>query len=144
MKLGLIGEKLPHSYSKRIFEELLGYPSYDLIELKREELARFVATTDLDAFNVTVPYKTDIIPLLKGLDEKAERIGAVNAVRREGDGFYGTNTDYDGLMILLLRTGIPISGKKILILGTGGTSMSAKERTERSASRPSTATCPSA
>lgn len=125
MKLGLIGEKLPHSYSKRIFEGVLNYPSYDLIELKREELADFVATTDLDAFNVTVPYKTEIIPFLKGVDDRAKRIGAVNAVRREKDGFYGTNTDYDGLRILLLQSGIPIAGKTVLILGTGGTSKTA-------------------
>lgn len=125
MKLGLIGEKLPHSYSKRIFENVLGYPSYDLIELKREELAAFFATTDLDAFNVTVPYKTEVIPLLKGVDEKAKRIGAVNAVRREADGFIGTNTDYDGLRMLLLQSGIPVQGKTVLILGTGGTSKTA-------------------
>lgn len=125
MKLGLIGEKLPHSYSKRIFENVLGYPSYDLIELKREELSNFFATTDLDAFNVTVPYKTEVIPLLKGVDEKAKRIGAVNAVRREADGFIGTNTDYDGLRMLLLQSGIPVQGKTVLILGTGGTSKTA-------------------
>ncbi len=125
MKFGLIGEKLSHSYSKRIFEDLLGSPSYDLIERKREELADFVASTDLDAFNVTVPYKTDIIPLLKGVDEKANSIGAVNAVRHEADGFYGTNTDYDGLRILILHSGIPIRNKTVLILGTGGTSKTA-------------------
>ena len=125
MKLGLIGEKLPHSYSKRIFENVLGYPSYDLIELKREELAAFFATTDLNAFNVTVPYKTEVIPLLKGVDEKAKRIGAVNAVRREADGFIGTNTDYDGLRMLLLQSGLPVQGKTVLILGTGGTSKTA-------------------
>ncbi|MBE6529496.1 MAG: shikimate dehydrogenase [Ruminococcaceae bacterium] len=125
MKLGLIGEKLPHSYSKRIFEDILNYPSYDLVELKREALSDFITTTDLVAFNVTVPYKTDIIPLLKGIDERAKRIGAVNAVRREAGGFYGTNTDYDGLRILLLQSGIPIQGKSVLILGTGGTSKTA-------------------
>ena len=97
MKLGLLGEKLPHSYSKRIFEELFGYPSYQLIELQPEELEAFVKSNDLDGFNVTVPYKTQILPFLQGVDEKAARIGAVNAVRREKDGFYGTNTDYDGL-----------------------------------------------
>ncbi len=126
MKFGLIGEKLPHSYSKRIFEEIFHYPSYDLIELKQEELAGFVATTNLDAFNVTVPYKTAVIPLLQGIDEKARRIGAVNAVRREKDGLYGTNTDYDGLRLLLLQSEIPIRGKTVLILGTGGTSKTAE------------------
>ncbi len=125
MKFGLLGEKLPHSYSKRIFEALLGHSSYDLIELKREALATFFATTDLDAFNVTVPYKTEVLPLLQGVDEKATRIGAVNAVRREAGGFFGTNTDYDGLRLLLRQSGIPIRGKTVLILGTGGTSKTA-------------------
>lgn len=125
MKLGLLGEKLPHSYSKRIFEELFGYPSYQLIELQPEELETFVKSNDLDGFNVTVPYKTQILPFLQGVDEKAARIGAVNAVRREKDGLYGTNTDYDGLKLLLLQSGIPVQGKTVLILGTGGTSKTA-------------------
>ena len=125
MKFGLIGEKLPHSYSKVIFEELLGYPRYDLVELKREELADFFKTFDYDGLNVTVPYKTDVMPYLDEIDEIAKEIGAVNTIRKENGKLYGTNTDFYGLRGLLTQNGIDLSGKTVLILGTGGTSKTA-------------------
>lgn len=125
MKFGLIGEKLPHSYSKVIFEELLGYPRYDMAELKREELAAFFRTFDYDGLNVTVPYKTDVMPYLDEIDDIAKEIGAVNTIRKENGKLYGTNTDFYGLRGLLTRSGIDLSGKTVLILGTGGTSKTA-------------------
>ncbi len=125
MKLGLIGERLPHSYSKEIFEEILGYPRYDLIELCPEDVGDFVRKTDLDGFNVTVPYKTAVIPFLDGISDLAKRIGAVNTVRREGSRLWGTNTDYNGLRLLLCKGGMELAGKTVLVLGTGGTSKTA-------------------
>ena len=125
MKFGLIGEKLPHSYSKVIFEELLGYPRYDLVELKREELAAFFQTFDYNGLNVTVPYKTDVMPYLDEIDEIAKEIGAVNTIRKQNGKLCGTNTDFYGLRGLLMRNGIDLSGKTVLILGTGGTSKTA-------------------
>ena len=125
MKFGLIGEKLPHSYSKVIFEELLGYPRYDLVELKREELAAFFKTFDYDGLNITVPYKTDVMPYLDEIDDIAKEIGAVNTVRKENGKLYGTNTDFYGLRGLLTGRGIDLAGKTVLILGTGGTSRTA-------------------
>lgn len=125
MKLGLIGEKLPHSYSKEIFENVLGYPTYDLIELLPEAVAGFLRATDLDGFNVTVPYKTAVLPYLNSVSDLARRIGAVNTVRREGKRLIGTNTDYYGLRAMLRVGGMEIAGKTVLVLGTGGTSKTA-------------------
>ncbi len=126
MKFGLIGEKLPHSYSKEIFETVLGYPRYDLIELKPEELPSFFQSFNYDGINVTVPYKTAVIPYLDELDETARAIGAVNTVWKENGKLCGTNTDFYGLRALLTRNGIDLAGKTVLILGTGGTSKTAK------------------
>ena len=125
MKLGLIGEKLPHSYSKEIFEEILGYPAYDLIELQSAEVGKFAETTDLDGFNVTVPYKTAVIPYLDEVSDLARRIGAVNTVFRKNEKLFGTNTDHYGLSALIRRAGFDLRGKTVLILGTGGTSKTA-------------------
>ena len=126
MKLGLIGEKLPHSYSKEIFEAILGYPSYDLIELRPEELKGFFGRFAYDGVNVTVPYKSAVIPFLDEVSDLARRIGAVNTVVRRSDGsLYGTNTDYAGLIALLKRSGADLRGRTVLILGTGGTSKTA-------------------
>ena len=125
MKLGLIGEKLPHSYSKEIFESILGYPAYDLVELRPEAVADFLRENDLNGFNVTVPYKTVVMPYLDSASDLARRIGAVNTVRREGKRLIGTNTDYYGLRSLLRMGGMEIAGKTVLVLGTGGTSRTA-------------------
>ena len=126
MKFGLIGEKLPHSYSKEIFETILGYPRYDLIELKPEALPTFFRSFDYDGINVTVPYKTAVIPYLDELDETARAIGAVNTVWKENGKLCGTNTDFYGLRSLLTQNKIDLAGKTVLILGTGGTSKTAK------------------
>lgn len=125
MKLGLIGEKLPHSYSKEIFENILGYPVYDLIELRPDEVGNFITCLDRDGVNVTVPYKQAVIPYLDEVSELARRIGAVNTVWRKDGRLCGTNTDYYGLSALLRRAGFDLAGKNVLILGTGGTSRTA-------------------
>ena len=125
MKLGLIGEKLPHSYSKEIFEDLLGYPTYDLIELRPDEVEPFLREFRYDGVNVTVPYKTAVLPYLDAVSDVAREIGAVNTVWRENGKLCGTNTDFYGLRALLVRNGIDLSGKSVLILGTGGTSKTA-------------------
>jgi len=124
MKFGLIGKKLAHSYSK-IIHEHMGYP-YDLIELEESELKEFFAAKDFDAINVTIPYKTDVMPYLHEISEKAQKIGSVNTiVKKSGGRLVGYNTDYDGFVYMLNRAGISVTGKKVLILGSGGTSKAA-------------------
>lgn len=122
-KLGLIGEKLGHSFSPAIHAKL-GTPEYTLFELKPEELGPFLDTGDFDGLNVTIPYKKAVIPYCAELTDQARRIGSVNTIIRRTDGtLLGHNTDYDGFLYMLRSSGAEIKGKKCLVLGTGGASL---------------------
>ena len=124
MEYGLIGEKLPHSFSKEIHEKL-GYYKYSLKEIKEDELKDFILNKDFKAINVTIPYKQAVIPLLDEISSDAEAIGAVNTIVNRGGILYGYNTDFGGMRALIERVGIVLKYKKALILGTGGTSLTA-------------------
>ena len=125
MEYGLIGEKLGHSFSKEI-HNLIGDYSYELKEIPRDELESFVKAKDFNGINVTIPYKQQLIPYLDYIDESAEKIGAVNTVVNKDGKLYGYNTDFIGLKRLILKNGFNPEGKKVLILGTGGTCQTAK------------------
>lgn len=126
MKLGLIGEKLGHSFSPAIHARL-GTPDYSLFELKPEELEEFLKQGDFDGANVTIPYKKTVIPYCKRLTEQAQRIGSVNTLIRQEDGtLLGHNTDYDGFLYMIRSSGVEVRGKKCLILGTGGASLTVR------------------
>ena len=121
---GLIGEKLPHSYSAEI-HALLGSYDYRLCELTERELPEFLKAKAFRGINVTIPYKKAVIPYLSEIDPKAKSIGAVNTiVNRDGE-LFGYNTDYYGLASLFSRIKVSPKGKNALILGTGGTSRTA-------------------
>lgn len=121
MEYGLIGEKLGHSYSKQIHEKLAPY-TYDLIPLTREEFPVFMERRAFRAINVTIPYKKDVIPYLDELDENAAAIGAVNTIVNRDGRLVGHNTDFSGFAYMMREAGINASGKKVLVLGTGGAS----------------------
>ncbi len=125
MKYGLIGERLGHSFS-RIIHERLGDYEYELCELKKEEVEGFIKRRDFLGINVTIPYKETVIPYLDYIDEAAREIGAVNTVVNRGGRLYGYNTDFYGMKALIERLGIEVSGKKAVILGTGGTQKTAR------------------
>ncbi len=124
MEYGCIGEKLTHSFSKEIHAQLFDY-DYVLKEIPRERIDEFMRARDFRAINVTIPYKETIIPYLDEVSEVAQRIGAVNTVVNRDGRLYGYNTDYMGMKAMLLREGIDLKGKKVLILGSGGTSKTA-------------------
>lgn len=124
MKYGLIGEKLGHSYSK-VIHELIGYYSYDLKEIPRDELDAFICAKEYKGLNVTIPYKQDVMKHLDFIDEGAKQIGAVNTIVNRDGVLSGYNTDYYGLKKLIESTGESLEGGKVLILGTGGTSKTA-------------------
>lgn len=123
-KYGCIGKKLTHSFSKEIHGKLADY-AYELIELAEEEIAPFFEKKEFAAINVTIPYKQTVIPYLDVVSEVASRIGAVNTIVNKDGKLYGYNTDYYGMKALLERVGIEVCGKKVLVLGTGGTSKTA-------------------
>lgn len=123
-KYGCIGKKLTHSFSKEIHGKLADY-AYELIELTEEEIAPFFEKKEFAAINVTIPYKQTVIPYLDVVSEVASRIGAVNTIVNKDGKLYGYNTDYYGMKALLERVGIEVGGRKVLVLGTGGTSKTA-------------------
>lgn len=124
MKYGLIGEKLSHSFSKEIHARLKQY-DYELLEIKESDLQGFFERKSFIGINVTIPYKTSVIKYLDFIDNAAKEIGAVNTVVNKGGKLYGYNTDAFGLKALIQSNGIEIKGKKVLILGGGGTSKTA-------------------
>lgn len=125
MKSGLLGRKLGHSYSPQI-HALMGDYSYDLFEREPDEVGYFVKNGNYTGINVTIPYKKDVIPYLDELSPMALRMGAVNTiVRREDGSLFGHNTDYFGFTSMVERSGVSVSGKKVLVLGSGGASNTA-------------------
>lgn len=125
MICGLLGRKLGHSYSPQIHASLGDYP-YLLFEKEPEELAQFLQGQDFDCLNVTIPYKKDVIPYCAELSDTARRMGAVNTIVRRPDGtLIGHNTDYFGFSSMVARSGLSVSGKKCLVLGSGGASATA-------------------
>lgn len=124
MKYGLIGEKLTHSFSKELHTKLGNY-EYEICEIKKNELSTFMQKKDFRAINVTIPYKESVIPHLHYISDEARAIGAVNTVVNRDGLLYGYNTDFFGMSALIERTGISISGKKAVILGSGGTAKTA-------------------
>ena len=122
---GCIGKKLSHSFSKEIHARLADY-EYNLIELSEEELASFLEEKNFEAINVTIPYKQTVLPYLDEVSDVARRIGAVNTVVNRGGRLCGYNTDYYGMKALIERVGLDLRGKKVLVLGTGGTGKTAR------------------
>ena len=125
MQYGLLGRKLGHSYSPRIHRLLGGY-DYGLFEKEPEELEGFLREGGFRGLNVTIPYKKAVLPFLDDLTPTARRLGNVNTIVRQTDGrLLGHNTDYDGFRSLIFRSELEISGKKALVLGSGGASQTA-------------------
>ena len=124
MMYGCIGEHLGHSFSKEIHGKLADY-DYELKEIAPENLGAFMTEKPFAAINVTIPYKKAVIPYLSEISDRAKAIGAVNTIVNRGGRLQGYNTDFYGMTALAEKTGIEINGKKVLILGTGGTSLTA-------------------
>ena len=123
---GLLGRKLGHSWSAPI-HKALGCDSYRLYELEPEELGAFLSQPNIGGLNVTIPYKLDVIPFCDVIDDAAQRIGSVNTIARRADGkLYAWNTDAPGFRWMAERIGVDFTGKKTLILGSGGASRMAQ------------------
>ena len=125
---GLIGKKLSHSFSKKYFtnkfrEEQLDYCRYELFELQNiNEVNKLLENEDLRGFNITIPYKQEILPYLDKLDDSAKSVGAVNVVKIIDSGLVGYNSDYYGFKDSLEKWLPDDSTFKALVLGTGGAS----------------------
>ena len=120
MEYGLIGERLKHSYSKIIHEMLCDY-TYDLHPLAPQEVEGFMLGKQWKAINVTIPYKQTVMPYLDTIDQQAQEIGAVNTVVNKNGRLEGHNTDFGGFLYMVKAHHVSLKGKRVLILGTGGT-----------------------
>lgn len=125
MRYGLIGNPLGHSHSPFLHERM-GGEGYALLELPESALAGFFAAKAFDGVNVTIPYKRAVIPLLDEVDATARECGAVNTVINRGGRLIGYNTDLYGMRFALDAAGISLAGKRVVILGSGGTSHTAR------------------
>lgn len=120
-RFGLLGRKLGHSWSPRI-HNLLGCDDYVLFEKEPEELESFMRSDDFAALNVTIPYKCDVMPYCDELTDAAKGVGSVNTIVRRDGKLIGHNTDTDGFIYTVTRTGISFEGKKVVVFGAGGAS----------------------
>ncbi len=126
---GLIGDPVEHTMSPAMHNAAYKKMGLDYIYLpfrvKPEQLAQAVdglRALNVRGFNVTIPHKVSVIPLLDGLDPLAEKIGAVNTVVNNDGELRGYNTDSAGFLKALLENGIEPEGKKVVVLGAGGAS----------------------
>ena len=131
---GLLGRKLGHSWSVPI-HQALGCEGYRLIELEPEELGDFLRREDIGGLNVTIPYKRDVMAFCDVIDEGAKTIGSVNTIVRRAGKLYGYNTDIDGFLYMLRRARISLMGKKVVVLGSGGASLTAQAAARREGAR---------
>lgn len=125
--LGLVGEKLSHSHSPQIHQELMRKNgisgTYEILEFRKETFDtdfNALKTSGFRGVNVTIPYKETVIPLLDDISSQAKYIGAVNTVLFADGRATGFNTDYDGFLSLLDHNNIIVKGKGAVILGSGG------------------------
>ena len=125
IEYGLLGEKLGHSFSPQIHKALGGY-DYRLLPTPPEEVEALLRRRAFRGLNVTIPYKQTVIPLCDRVDPRAAAIGAVNTIVNRDGLLEGCNTDIDGLIDLARRAGGDMVGKKVVILGSGGTSRTAQ------------------
>lgn len=103
----------------------LGNDDYLVYQMPSDGLERF-ARSGILGFNVTMPYKVDVMRFLDVISDEAKEVGSVNTVKNVNGVLYGCNTDVFGLSDALDRAGMAIEGKKVCILGTGGTSKAAQ------------------
>ena len=125
MEYGLLGEKLGHSFSPQIHRALAGY-DYQLLPTPPEAVEDLFARRAFQGLNVTIPYKRMVMPLCDETDPRAAAIGAVNTVVNRNGRLTGYNTDIDGFLYMARRAGVDMAGKKVVILGSGGTSRTAR------------------
>ena len=134
MEYGLIGAKLGHSYSPEIHARLGDY-AYALRECTEDEFVALMASRDFRGLNVTIPYKKVAYAHCDALSDAAREVGCVNTLVVRDGGLVGHNTDIGGFIALSKRAGVEIAGRKCAILGSGGTSLTARAACRRLGAR---------
>jgi len=122
-KFGLVGKNVQSSLSPIIHKQFFDY-AYTLYSLEEDAFDELFEKKEFDGLNVTAPYKKKVLPFLDFISPEAERIGSVNTVVNRGGLLYGYNTDYYGFLKTVEKLGLSVKGKKAIILGSGGASLS--------------------
>lgn len=131
---GLLGRKLGHSWSVPIHREL-GNAAYRLIELEPDALGAFLRREDIGGLNVTIPYKRAVMEHCDEIDEAALAVGSVNTLVRRDGKLKAYNTDVLGFRYMAEQAGVSPAGRKVLILGGGGASLTAQAQSRRMGAR---------
>lgn len=126
---GLIGNPVEHTLSPMIHNTLAKLFGHNLVYVpfpvetgRVAEAVTGASALRILGLNVTVPYKSEVIPCLREVDSLAASIGAVNTLVRLSDGYKGYNTDMEGLYRAMTAEGIRLAGEEIILLGAGGAS----------------------
>jgi shikimate dehydrogenase len=129
---GLLGNPVEHSLSPLLQNSLaekmghnMAYLAFPVGAGAIGEAVRGASALGVAGLNVTVPYKTAVIPYLSAIDPAAERLGAVNTLVRRADGFHGYNTDTLGLYVVMASEDMNIEDREIILLGAGGAARAA-------------------
>ena len=125
MEYGLIGETLGHSYSPQI-HRVFGDYDYRLYPMPPAEMERMLKTRAFKGLNVTIPYKQAVLPFCDTVSGVVREVGSANTLVIRDGKLIAENTDLPGLLFMLKRGGISLAGRKVLILGSGGTSLTAQ------------------
>ena len=97
----------------------------DSFEIPPDKLGDFLRVRDFQGLNVTIPYKKTLMDICDDLTSAAAAIGSVNTVLKQLDGsLLGDNTDAAGFEAMVWKSRVRILGRKCLVLGSGGASLS--------------------
>jgi len=131
IEYGLLGARLGHSYSKPIHNLLADY-RYELYAVTPQQLHELMESRAFKGLNVTIPYKKDVLAYLDEISPEVREVGSANTLVMGADGkLYGYNTDLAGFISMADRAGISLTGRKVVILGSGGTSLTAQAAARR-------------
>lgn len=129
---GILGYPLSHTRSPAMHQAALkatgidgAYMKFEVREGDLVQGMQELRELGVEGFNVTLPFKEAIIPLLDGVDDTARAIGAVNTVVRVGSDYLGTNTDAVGLTMSLIEENVRLSGTTAIVIGAGGAARAA-------------------
>ena len=124
---GLIGNPVEHTLSPLMHNHMaqatdinMVYVPFHVENGALEDAVKGAYALNLLGVNVTIPYKSDVIPYLAEVDSLALKIGAVNTLVRTPQGYKGYNTDMPGLYRAMVSDGVNLRGKTVIILGAGG------------------------
>lgn len=125
-RFAVIGHPIGHTMSpfihSRLFRLAGTEAQYGAADVPPEDLSAELEhrLRDLDGFNITIPLKRAVIPLLDALDGKAAQFGSVNTVKNENGRLTGYTTDGDGFRMALAAAGVRLEGRRTVVLGAGG------------------------